>query len=102
MGWASGSSFPVAGLAGGGCTCKGAEAVSGMGAQAPCHGAVGSLGLQCTQLTSVDGCHTGDLATAIPATLLDPGAVGIGLALVGADAQHRDAWVDRWAGARLL
>lgn len=31
-GWASGSSFPVAGLAGGSCTCKGAEAVSRMGA----------------------------------------------------------------------
>lgn len=102
VGWASGSSFPVAGLAGGGCTCKGAEAVSRMGAQVLYHSAVGSLGLECTQLTSVDGCHTGDFATAIPATLLGPRAVGIGLALVGADTQHGDAWVDRWAGARLL
>lgn len=76
--------------------------MSRMDAQVLCHSAVGSLGLECTQLTSVDGCHTGDLATAIPATLQDPGAVGVGLALVGADAQHRDAWVDRWAGARLL
>lgn len=32
VGWASGSSFPVAGLAGGICTCKGGEAVSRMGA----------------------------------------------------------------------
>lgn len=76
--------------------------MSTMGAQVLCHGAVGSLGLECTQLTSVEGCHTGDLAAAIPATLLDPGAVGIGLALVGAEAQHGDAWVDRWASARLL
>lgn len=76
--------------------------MSRMGARVPCCSAVGSLGLGCTQLTSVDGRHTGDLAAAIPATLLDPGAVGIGLALVGTDAQHGDAWVDRWAGARLF